>query len=145
MGLNIPLFETLLTWLDAGAPEADNNGFGFNMRDYIAGKTTDTNGHWCNSTCCIAGFGVMQDPDFAINANRVSYVGFEGETINLFDAAGGNIYDRAIRAFGLTGLQACSLFCPSDQECKMEYVAITPAMAAVAVRNLLDTGEVKWN
>lgn len=115
--MNIEKLEQVEAWLLAGAPERT-----FNMECYINGEKNKDN--WCGTSCCIAGYvyqTVVDNTGYEVSPVEVSRV--------------------AQRELGLDKKQARLLFHPAN--CG-DWALISPAQAAKAVRNLIETGMPQW-
>lgn len=121
--LNRELFTPVLAWLDAG-------GRGLNMAYFQSEDEEDFEGHPCGTVMCIAG---------ALTE------------FNNIETPGPLTLGRSI---GMTTTQVCGLFFAQSEPgtymgSAVEHICsfneITPAMAAKAIRSMLETGKVQWS
>ncbi len=144
MGLNIPPLTELVVWLEAGAKYEDNNGFEFNMNEWLEVRA-QPGGHWCGTSCCIAGAALQfGDPELlnTLVAERVSPDIVTSRYVTIGNRS--NVPQLAGQLLGLDEDEADKLFMPWDYYPDTYDETITPDKAALVIRNLIQTGEVDW-
>jgi hypothetical protein len=126
--MNIERLTETAEWLEAGAPERR-----FNMNRLFDAETADDPGNhnWCGTECCIAGYVVTRYAPTKVDRHNIEKQAREllGLNYNLADAL---FYPRNIH---------------TDQMIygrENTWDAITPAQAAVAVRNVIKHNDPKW-
>ena len=115
--MNIERLGEIATWLEAGAPEKDG-AVGFDMNEWGV-ISVGGRVNKCGSVCCIGGAAVQW---------------YEKGIVGYFS-------DSACRVLDLDAHTGNELFYPAFAS----YDKITPAMAAIVVRDLIATGEVNWD
>lgn len=132
--MNVERLNELASWCEAGCP-ARNSVVGLNMLDFItiapgAGRARilnyDTPLSECGTVCCIAGTAVMW---WGAAAPQKFC-----DIICFNDWA-----QQATKLLDLRSDQADGLFFPQGYSS-----AITPAIAATCIRQLIATGNVEW-
>jgi hypothetical protein len=119
--LNIPLLNTIIDWLAAGAPHTPA-GFGFDLDKGIFRTFDEDASEGCGTTCCIAGAAIaFSDPNYM---QLVPECGDEADW--------GKVQRRAAKLLGINGKAAMSLFFMG--ECG-------PQEAAVILTKFRDTGK----
>jgi len=124
MSKNIQRLTETAEWLEAGAPERR-----FNMNRLLDVETGDEN--WCGTECCIAGYVVTRYAPTDVRRHNIE--GQARELLGLNNwVADALFYPRSI--------VTDELVFPADGS----WTSITPAQAAVAVRNVIKHNDPKW-
>ena len=139
--MNTALLTEIRDWILTEKPAS--HGFEFDMQMWVVAHTTDNSGHWCGTTCCIAGAALLfSDPDYISShlSDEAQHYG-EDEEITLDEG----IENLAAEALGLPLKTAEQLFNPWSAFMELNLDSHQPPEhVARVIDHLIETGEVNW-
>lgn len=157
--MNTENLEALAVWLEAGAPHkvvSSGENFlainSFDMRDGVCIEEVYRNDEHnvCGTSCCIAGAATQFfAPQWVMEQIESEGGAFRGEELSFYSRFAGKgrlgVREKAMELLGLDDEQATLLFTPPEKLPYISYSSITPADAAITIRNLMASGKVDWS